>query len=99
MSQLGATIHPDDLEPGATWALISESAIGGGSGILAGSADIVEIIERGDIVDLFIFPVDVPPGLYLWQGTLLEDGEQLGVSERLHPDCMQAWLDFNGKTK
>lgn len=106
MSQVGGSIYT--IKPGASWALIAHSAINhsgdngtGASGILAASADLARIIEAGGIADLFIFPgLRDKPGLYLWTGTVTHEPELDcdGRCERLHPACMQHWLDHNGTT-
>jgi hypothetical protein len=104
MSQIGSTITIDELVPGQSWALIAHSAIDcstggtGCGGIMAGSCDIEAIIKADGIENLFIFPMDrEPAGLYLWRGTLDEDSDQIGTTERLHPESMQHWLDNNGR--
>ena len=104
MSQVGSTISIDELKPGESWALIAHSAIRcnedmtGCSGIMATSSDIEAIIKADGVEHLFIFPLDTDPaGLYLWRGTVDEDGDQLGTTERLHPDCMQHWIDNHGQ--
>ena len=103
MSQVGSTILIDDLVAGESWALIAHSAIRcaedtvGCSGIIATSSDIEAIIQADGIGNLFIFPLDTDPaGLYLWRGTVDEDGDQLGTTERLHRDSMQHWIDNHG---
>lgn len=82
-------------ETHTSWALLAISALqnlsdqdgAGATGILAGSADIKEIVERGDIADLCIFPINGKPGLCLWRGQVgAYDGTKcswlnLGVDE------------------
>lgn len=107
MSQLGSSIYT--VAPGISWALIAHSALNhsgdsgtGASGILAASADLARIILAGGIDSLFIFPHETrdKPGLYLWTGTVEHEPELDcdGKIERLHPLCMQHWLDHNGRT-
>ena len=104
MSQVGANIYT--IKPGASWALVAHTALNhsgdsgtGAGGIMAASKDIADIILAGGIDSLFLFPDSrLPAGLYLWVGTLEEDGACIGHGERLHPLCMQHWLDHNGTT-
>jgi hypothetical protein len=96
MSQPGAYI--EDLDSGTSWALIAHSALPGAGGIMAGSSDIAAIVGKGGIAEIFVFPTETdPPGIYLWWGSVDADGGQCGITELLHPDAMQLWLDRNGE--
>ena len=104
MSQPGATLDFDELDPGTEWALLASSAIEGHavSGIMAASAGILAALDKEGVESLFIFPDDDggPPGMYLWTGTVEQalDGDKTVDWQLLHPMNVQHWLDHNGET-
>jgi hypothetical protein len=96
MSQQGGFLMEEDLPAGSEWALIANSLLAGGHGVMAASANIEAIFDNDEQDSLCIFPGNTEePGLYIWMGTIEEaQAGEGGEWKRLHPSAMQYWLEL-----